>query len=815
MSKILKITLYIVGFLFILTVATGGWAYRYRDQLFKYILAEINQNINGRFTAENFHFTPFADGFGFSFTLFNVHLQDSAYARHHKELLFLQRLTVRIDGQELLKKKFQIRSVCFKNGKVDIFTEATGYSNLSVFRQDSTLSSKKMTDSIFEQKFLGRLREVCAENVEFSLQDSVRDKHFAFTMNNLTNYVQLTDTIWNLELKGTVYFEGLAFNTKRGAFLEKKPTELDLKLSFNPKNTQLQMAPSEVRVNQDAFGIKGELNFAKMGRIQLEITTDTIAAKRALTIVPKRLAQRIESFKILPVLTATVRLDAPLKGGENPLVNIDFQTKTFKYVSQIGLLSEITSTAHFTNQLDTTHRICDQNSRITVRKAQGLLYGVIPVSAFFTITDLEDPQVAMEGVVKADLAHCNKLFNGNKVKLKAGKMLINYSYNGRIAPIFNEKENRLNGKLTGRATLQNVAFNYVPQQVNFTRMNSTIRFNEKVVDVSFLHLNHQKNQIRISGKIVGLLPYVFNSSGKVAGDMSIYTPDLGLDWIRNYHTNAEKQSKKRFSDVMEKIFNHLEIKALLVAEKVHYRKFQAEKVKGRVYLSEETVKCENVKMKAFGGDFQVTGGIEQFDRSIHQLSANGKVEHADVQKVFYAFENFGQSTISDHNLSGSLSTTFSYSSQLKSDFSLLPATMNGQLALEITNGELNHFEPIKRIQKILFKRRDFDNVRFENLKNLFVLQGQELNMNQMKVASSVLTFFVGGTYSFRDKTDLLVQVPLSNLKRHPEEADLQSLDGNNLIIRAVDENGEMKLKYDMDWRKKSNKRRNSEPLDSN
>jgi hypothetical protein len=220
-------------------------------------------------------------------------------------------------------------------------------------------------------------------------------------------------------------------------------------------------------------------------------------------------------------------------------------------------------------------------------------------------------------------------------------------------------------------------------------------------------------------------------------------------------------------------------------------------------------------MKAFGGDFQVTGGIEQFDRSIHQLSANGKVEHADVQKVFYAFENFGQSTISDHNLSGSLSTTFSYSSQLKSDFSLLPATMNGQLALEITNGELNHFEPIKRIQKILFKRRDFDNVRFENLKNLFVLQGQELNMNQMKVASSVLTFFVGGTYSFRDKTDLLVQVPLSNLKRHPEEADLQSLDGNNLIIRAVDENGEMKLKYDMDWRKKSNKRRNSEPLDSN
>ena len=103
MPKLLKISLYIVGIIFVLMVAIGGWAYQYREQLFKDILAEVNQNINGRFTAENFHFTPFADGFGFSFTLFNVHLQDSAYTRHHRELLFLQRLTVQIDVQGLLK----------------------------------------------------------------------------------------------------------------------------------------------------------------------------------------------------------------------------------------------------------------------------------------------------------------------------------------------------------------------------------------------------------------------------------------------------------------------------------------------------------------------------------------------------------------------------------------------------------------------------------------------------------------------------------------------------------------------------------------
>ncbi|MFN8349016.1 MAG: AsmA-like C-terminal region-containing protein [Spirosomataceae bacterium] len=802
MPKIIRYSLYTVGIIFILLVALGGWAYQYRDQLFKYLVAQINDNINGHFTAENFHFTPFSNGIGFSFTLYNVHLQDSAYARHRRELLFLQRLTVQVDARQLLKKQFQVRSVCFKNGKINLFTEANGYSNLSVFGKKNTSSAKKEVDSTFKQRFLGRLREVCADNVEFSLQDSLRHKNIAFTMNELTNHVQLKDTLWELNLKGSVYFEGLTFHTKRGAFLEKKPTELDLYMVFNPKNSQLSVDPSLVQVNEDRFGMKGKVAFVGNGRLQLEITTDTIAALRALTIIPKRLAQRIAKFEIWPVVTATVRLDGPLRGGDNPRVIIDFQTKSFQYNSPIGLLSELIATAHFTNQSDTSQAPDDRNSRISVPKVQGLLYGAIPMHTCFTIADLEDPQVVMEGNFNANLAHCNSLFDENKVQLRSGRLLVNYSYNGKMAPIFDDTTNRLNGKLLGKATLVNGAFSYLPQRINFTRMNSIIRFNEKEVEIPFLHLNHQKNKIRISGKISGLLPYAFNSSDKVIGDMSIYTPDLGLDWVRTYHTPPKKRSKKQLTDIIDKIFARLELKTLLIADKVHYRKFQAENVKGRLYFSEQSLKCENVKMQAFGGDFQVTGGLENFDRPVHRLYAAGRVNNADVQKVFYAFDNFGQTTISDHNLSGSLSTTFSYSSQLKSDFSLLPATMNGQLSLEISDGELNHFEPLKRIQRLFFKRRDFDNVRFENLKNRFVLQGQELNMSQMKVASSVLTFFVGGTYSFRDKTDLLVQIPLSNLKRNPDETELQSLDGSNFLIRAVDENGEMKLKYDLDWRKK-------------
>ncbi len=802
LSKTTQIILSLIGALAVLVGGLLTWAYQYRDDAFQYILKEANQNMNGRLTARDFGFTPFANGVGFSFSLFDVHLQDTAYANHRTELLFIQQLTIQVDVKSLFKKEFQIKSVCLKEGKINILVDKEGYSNLSVFRPRDSLSVAKKTDPASLNKVIGNLKDVCFKNVSFSLENIRKDQHIALKAEDLTNYVNRRDTLWELELKGKVYFDEMAFNKKRGAFLSHKPTKLDMNMTFSSQTSFLRIFPSKVKVYNDTFEMKGSFDFAPQGHARLEIKTDTIHATRALAIIPKRLADTISRFNILPVLTATVRLDAPLFERENPTVSIDFQTKTFNYESPMGAILNVVATAHFTNQANPALPASDQNSRLIAKHVTGLLYGNIHLNTFFTVTDFETPFLSMEGNFKADLPQLNSLFDEHYFKLNTGKALISYCYTGKMNPIFNEKSNELNGKLDGNAKVENAAFTYFPQRMNFTRMYSSIRFNEKTVDLSYLHFNHRRNKIRISGKVTGLLPYAFNSSDKVNGYIALFTPDLGLDWIRDYNRTLSRKNNKLFTKLIAKIASQLTLKVVVMAKKVHYRKFEATNVKGRIYFSEKSVKCENVKMNAFGGDFQVTGGIEDFDRPVHRLYARGNVNHADVQKVFYAFENFGQTTISDRNLSGKISTDFTYSSQLTTSFKFVPASMRGRLSFELSKGELNHFEPIQRIQRIFFRKRDFENVRFENIKNQFVLQGQELNMEQMKVESSVLTFFVGGTYSFRDKTDLLVQVPLSNLKRSTTDTIMHNLNGNNLVIRALDEKGEIKLKYQLDWRKK-------------
>ena len=806
-SKFLKIGLYVVAGLFILAGGALTWAYQYRDDVFQYLLKEANAHIRGTVTARKLDFTPFAGGFGLSFTLFDIHLRDSAYVGHHKELLTLERLTVQIDLRQLLRKKLQINSVTIEEGKLSIFVDKNGYSNLQAVAPKDSSSTQDTTtneDGSLGKKLLKSLRLVKVKEMEVNLQDSLKGKNIHFCLEKVAHDLGKTDTCLWVHLRGKTYFNQLTFNVDRGAFLENKETELDLHLSYDLRR-HIVISPSEVQVADDKFRLRGSFDFEHQGRVQLYVETDTIAAPRALSILPRRLAKRIAKHRVLPVVKAEVSIDGPLKGGKTPHIEVEVQTKTFVYKSAIGPLTQTLGRAHFTNRADTSLPASDKNSRLVAPQVSGLLYGVIPMNLSFTISDFDEPFLHMEGNAKANFARCKVLFDPNQVQPKGGNMLVNFCYKGKIDPIFDAKNNRLNGTLDGNAKLERVAFIYTPQRIGIHRVDGFVRFAGDNANLTYLHIYHQKNQVRVSGNVSGLTPYAFGTTASVKGNVAIFAPDLGLDWIRNYRSIPQKTTKKQLSDITAMFIQNLDLKVQLAARRIHYRKFVAQQVSGKVRLTPQSIRCEDVKMQAFGGDFQVTGGIEQFDLPTHRMYAKGNVRNADVQKVFYAFENFGQQTVSDQNLSGNLSTAFTYSSKLNKNFGLIPQSMSGLLNFELLNGQLNRFGPLLRIQKLLFKRRNFQQIRFDTLKNQFTLQGQEISMGQMKVASTVLTFYVGGTYSFRDKTDLLVQIPLTNLKRNRTEAEVESLDGNNLLIRAVDEQGSIRLKYDMDWNRKSQK----------
>jgi hypothetical protein len=60
-------------------------------------------------------------------------------------------------------------------------------------------------------------------------------------------------------------------------------------------------------------------------------------------------------------------------------------------------------------------------------------------------------------------------------------------------------------------------------------------------------------------------------------------------------------------------------------------------------------------------------------------------------------------------------------------------------------------------------------VEFADLQNTFTIEKENIYIPRMPIQSSAITMYIDGVYSFADRTDISIQVPLSSLTKGPQE----------------------------------------------
>jgi hypothetical protein len=185
-----------------------------------------------------------------------------------------------------------------------------------------------------------------------------------------------------------------------------------------------------------------------------------------------------------------------------------------------------------------------------------------------------------------------------------------------------------------------------------------------------------------------------------------------------------------------------------------------------------------------------------------------------VRKVFADFENFGQDGVTAESLEGKLNADINASMFINDAGQVIPSSIVSTVNFSLKDGALNNYEPIKKIQQFIFRKRDFDNIRFAELTNRLEIRDQEIKINKMEIQSTVMSMFVEGIYSSKGTTDLSIQVPLSNLKKRKEDYNPENLGvnkkaGSSIFLRGrPGSDGNIKFKLDLfnkfDKEKKAN-----------
>ncbi|MBA4848905.1 AsmA-like C-terminal region-containing protein [Emticicia sp. BO119] len=805
-SKFFRVALIISGSFLLLLAGVGFWIYYNQGSLFTRLKELVNERIDGNLEVKDFKFTPFQNGVGFTFSLMGVKLKDKYFSQHQTYLVDAASINVTLETQALFTGKVLIHSLKFANGKLNIFKRKDGFTNLSIFNsrgKDSTVTSKKADTGV-----LKNLEDVSFTDFQVQYADSLKEKFYAADFHQLNNKVSYADALWQVKAKGDVFFKGLIFNPDKGGFLTNQETNLNIAVAYNEKEKMLIVKPSELIVaTQDKIQLSGAFDFNEdVKSIKLDFIVKEIRLASARKLLTQHLSDVLTRVKIDPVVTAQVHLNG--KFGERiPKVDINFDARAFQYRLRVGLLKDLSTQGTFTNHVDSTQLTGDKNTRIVGNNIQGL-FETIPIHGKIVVNDLDNALADIDCTLDASPASLNDLLDPERYKVNKGKAIMKLTYKGNIKSFFNSETRKLNGLLYGNVSLQDIAVTYLPQNVKIEQIRADMAFTGEEVRIPSIQLFDGINRLYINGHIAGLIPYLYTDNSPLKATVNIKIPDWELNWLKVLlnldHARPKRSGNSKFtlSALLDKAIDNIKVDATLEAERFRYNRLTAQNLKGRMTLSTDKIHLHNFSMNAFGGTFQIAGDVNQLrsGRPI-QLNVNARLMNTDVKSVFSSFNNFGQYTITDRNLQGKLNSTFRFSAELKNDVSLVQNSVDGILKVDLRDAEIIDFDPFLKMKKLIFRKRPLEHVQFAPIVHEFVIKGKEVEVKKMQIESNVMTFFLDGIYSLGDKTDLNIQIPLSNLRKRDSTYQFRDYDpdsiGSNIFLRAVDENGKVNIKYVM------------------
>jgi hypothetical protein len=400
----------------------------------------------------------------------------------------------------------------------------------------------------------------------------------------------------------------------------------------------------------------------------------------------------------------------------------------------------------------------------------------------------------------------NSVLGSNTIQFTGGEGNAELNYDGRTDSISSK-----NSRLTGYLYFMGGEMLLTGPQSKLKQCRGNFRFDNANLIVDSLDAILAGNPVFMKGQANNVLSLLSDDHVPVSLNWNIYAPMINLNSIQSVLKRkmsvapATKTKKTKLSTTVENI-DHLlssgKVSASLRADRLQFQKMDANNFAADIALEGNTWSVKKATLQHGEGSVVVTANIVELSPNRLTFTSSLDLKNVDASKTFFAFESFGIKDLGHRNIRGKLNASARYSLLLNGKAEPDWSTIRGSAFFSIKNGALINYPPLMNVQKVAFKKRDFSNVRFAEIRNNLKLENAGVQIERMAINSSVLTLFLHGVYGLKNNTDISIQVPLKNLSKkqdeaHPEFIRGDSKGGMSVFLRASsDKDGNINIKYD-------------------
>jgi len=720
----------------------------FKDRIIQQFVSEANKSLNTPVKIGKIDVSMFSDFPNLAIVFTDVYIEDSHPGNY--PLLTADRISFNLNPLEVWKGNYSIRGLSVSGSETNLKINPVGKANFNILKETKNNESGTVQ---FD------LREVQLSKTIVTYDDREANQKHIFHSERLNASISITGDLYKIAAVGDVVTRQIGID--KSVFLVNKNFVVDTKLDYDDLKKEVLFKPSSVKVGDSEFTIRGNYQFKEKNLINLKAEGKDTDIQTLLSLMPEETTEKLKQYRSDGDVFFKLSLEGEISDKKSPLISVAFgcNNTTLYHPNYKTQIKHANLKGSFASPSVTDF----SNAELFLSNVNGDLNDQV-FNANLSIRKFKDPFVTFNFKGDLDAASIFNFYPIPDLTNVKGLLSADISFEGQTS-MLNKKATVQRVKTNGAVVMSNLNFAYGKQQIKFKDVNGTLQFNNHDLALSNVIGKFENSDFRLNGFFKNIITFLLFEGQPIGIETDLKSNFLDVDQLFAIAYGEGESENYRFS-----ISPDVQLNFNCDVKELKYKRFNPTKIKGDLLVKNQVAVSRNITMNAMGGSLTLNGIVDAKNPKAIDVVSSFKLNGIHVDSIFYVFENFYQNFIQDKNLKGQAYADVELEMVLNEQLHLISPTLIADISATIKNGQLNNFEPLKKLNKYI-DDESLSKLRFGDLKNEIHIENQTIYIPQMDIRSNATDIRLSGTHTFDQRIDYRIVAPLRSKKKiDPDEA---------------------------------------------
>jgi hypothetical protein len=772
-----RILLYSLVTILVVVIAMVTSVFMFKDRIINQFIREANRQLNTPVKIGKIEVSVFQDFPQLAILLNDVYVEDSHPGQY--PLLTAKKISFQLNIIEVWRGNYTIKGLRISESETNLKINKKGENNYTVLKE----SDSKGNGSIAFQ-----LNDVELEKTIVHYTDINGKINLLFSSKDLIASIESSDNIY--EISGTGDITSGKIEVEGTSYLGGKTFIIDSDLIYDDVKKHLTIKPTALALKHAEFSVKGAYGWKDRNLIDLTTVGKNTDIQTLLSLLPGTFAQKVEKYKSEGDVYFNARLKGEISNRKSPSLSVDFgfEDATIYHPDYQSRIENATLTGSFA----TTELSDPRQARLILKNIKGKL-NYENFESNFILNNFVDPEVICDFKGKVDARSLLSFYPVESISDVSGSLDADISFEGKIELLKN-KATAQRVSTRGTIDLNDINLLYGKEKTPLQQLKGSLQFNNNDLALSNVSGKLGESDFLLNGFFKNIITFILFEDQPIGIETDLKSNYIDVDQLFALAFGNESSDQEYTFSISRNIYLNFNCDVA----SLKYKRFKAQQVKGDLLVKNEVAVSRNLSFSAMGGSLSLSGIVDAKNHKAIDFVSTVKLNGIQVDSVFYVFENFKQDFIKDKHLKGRAAADVNMEMTLNEHLKLFPETLVADISVMIKNGELNNFEPLKKLNRYL-DDEGLSKLRFSDLENEIHIEKKTVYIPQMDIRSNVTDLKISGTHTFDQLIDYRIVTPFRRKKIidvNEQSAVEETSQGAKLFLKITGTTDEYKVAYD-------------------